>query len=436
MQIKKYRGADMAEALQKVKEELGAEAIILSTRQVRGGGGKFGLFGKPMLEVTAARDLEGGGGGNGDIPDPLAAQPRWSKLQSFLKGGHPAQAAGRGLMQQIMARNRIETRQLLTPLQDDIQELKEVLHAVGDAHQAAMREEEDISQIRADLGEMRHMVHQLTAHSAGLREENFPENLVVLFQQLIFNGVEEKFSRRLVEEAMRNIPSQEMDDFSYVKIFLARMLMKIIKVTGGFRADPERQKVVALIGPTGVGKTTTVAKLASEQMLKHKKQVALITVDTFRIAAVEQLKVYARIMGMPISVVNSKGELRQAIETHANCDMIFIDTGGRSQRDELQMSELRKLFGGEDGIELVLTLSATTKDTDMTDITRRFGSLPLSSVCFTKLDESTTYGSIFNHSIRFKTPIGYLATGQKVPEDIEAATKERLVDLLLNISGG
>jgi flagellar biosynthesis protein FlhF len=100
------------------------------------------------------------------------------------------------------------------------------------------------------------------------------------------------------------------------------------------------------------------------------------------------------------------------------------------------MSELRKLFGGEDGIELVLTLSATTKDTDMTDITRRFGSLPFISVCFTKLDESTTYGSIFNHSIRFKTPIGYLATGQKVPEDIEAATKERLVDLLLNISGG
>ena len=156
--------------------------------------------------------------------------------------------------------------------------------------------------------------------------------------------------------------------------------------------------------------------------------------DTFRIAAVEQLKVYARIMGVPISVVNTKGELRQAIDKYAQNDVIFIDTGGRSQRDELQMSELRKLFGGEDRIDITLTLSATTKDVDLTDITRRFGELPVASVCFTKLDESTTYGSLLNHLIRFKTPIGYLATGQKVPEDIEVASKERLVDLLLNIS--
>jgi flagellar biosynthesis protein FlhF len=220
-----------------------------------------------------------------------------------------------------------------------------------------------------------------------------------------------------------------------VKIFLARMLMKIVRVTGGIRPEPQGQRIVALIGPTGVGKTTTVAKLASEQLIKHKRRVALITVDTFRIAAAEQLKVYARIMGVPIAVVNGKAELRQALESNAACEAIFIDTGGRSQRDELQMSELRKLFGGEERIEIALTLSATTKDSDQTDITRRFGELPVHSVLFTKLDESTTFGSLFNHSIRFKTPIGYLATGQKVPEDIEVASKERLVDLLLDISG-
>jgi flagellar biosynthesis protein FlhF len=139
-------------------------------------------------------------------------------------------------------------------------------------------------------------------------------------------------------------------------------------------------------------------------------------------------------MGLPISVVNTKAELRQAIADHARCDTVFIDTGGRSQRDELQMSELRKLFGGEDRIEIALTLSSGTKDSDLSDITRRFGELPIGQVLFTKLDESTTYGSMFNHAIRFKMPIGYLATGQKVPEDIEVATKERLVDLVLNIS--
>ena len=111
-----------------------------------------------------------------------------------------------------------------------------------------------------------------------------------------------------------------------------------------------------------------------------------------------------------------------------------MDTGGRSQRDDLQMAEIYKLFGDAENIDILLALSATTKDSDLTEITRRFNEIPLSGVLFTKLDESTTFGSMFNHAIRFKMPISYLTTGQKVPEDIEMATRERLVDLLLNIT--
>jgi len=126
---------------------------------------------------------------------------------------------------------------------------------------------------------------------------------------------------------------------------------------------------------------------------------------------------------------------RRAIRDFAERDVIFIDTGGRSQHDALQMSEIYHIFGGDLPIEVYLTLSVTTKDTDQSEITRRFGQIPLAGVVYTKLDESTTFGSMFNHSIRFKTPVAYLTTGQKVPEDIEVATKERLVDLLLNIAG-
>jgi flagellar biosynthesis protein FlhF len=429
MQIKRFRGADMQEALQHVKREMGNDAIILSTRQVRGGRGTFGLFGKPMLEVTAARDA---GENGGDTAGLLAALPKAVAAKARL--GRAGGSSESELLRQLLARNQVEAQSMLSPLQDEIQELKDILHQVGDSHKSAVREGVSLGQIQGEIAEIRQTLQSLSLSTAGLREAEYPENLVVLFQQLIFNGMEEKFARRLIEESAKNIPTQEVEDFTYVKIFLARMLMKIVKVTGGLRVETGRQKIMALIGPTGVGKTTTVAKLASEQLLKFRRKVGLITVDTFRIAAVEQLKVYARIMGLPISVVNTKAELRQAIADHARCDTVFIDTGGRSQRDELQMSELRKLFGGEDRIEIALTLSSGTKDSDLSDITRRFGELPIGQVLFTKLDESTTYGSMFNHAIRFKMPIGYLATGQKVPEDIEVATKERLVDLVLNIS--
>jgi flagellar biosynthesis protein FlhF len=429
MQIKRYRGADMQEALQKVKKDLGADAVILSTRQVRGGLGTFGLFGKPMLEVTAARDLEGDGE---EAKSFLASLP-----QSFMRGkGGKKGAPGQEelALRALLAKQRLETQSLLAPLQDEIQELKDVLRATGEARRAAVHDEAAIGQLRAEIADMRQMLHGLAAQSAGLRDANFPENLVVLYQQLIFAGMEEKFARRLMEEALKTILPKDAEDFAYVKIFLARMLMKIVKVTGSFQPEPGRQKVVALVGPTGVGKTTTVAKLASEQLLKHHRQVALITVDTFRIAAVEQLKVYAKIMSVPITVVNTRQELQQALASYAQKDMIFIDTGGRSQRDDVQMSELQQLFGENSAVETYLTLSATTKDTDLTEISRRFGEVPLAGVIFTKLDEAVTYGCIFNHSIRFKTPIAYLTTGQKVPEDLEVATKERLVDLLLNIS--
>jgi flagellar biosynthesis protein FlhF len=432
MEIKRYRGADMQEALQKVKKELGGDAIILSTRQVRGGMGTFGLFGKPMLEVTAARDADMD---TEEASSFLSALPQSLAKGKLLGKGKKAAGAPEELaVRALLAKQRLETQSLLTPLHDEIQELKDVLRATGDSHRTAVRDDSAISTIRSEIADMRQMLHGLASQSAGLRDANFPENLVVLYQQLTFAGMEEKFARRLMEEALKTVPPKDAEDFAYVKIFLARMLMKIIKVTGSFQPETGRQKVVALVGPTGVGKTTTVAKLASEQLLKHHRHVALITVDTFRIAAVEQLKIYAKIMSVPISVVNTRQELQQALAGYANKDVVFIDTGGRSQRDDMQMSELQQLFGGNEAVETFLALSATTKDADLTEISRRFGEIPLSGVIFTKLDESTTYGSMFNHAIRFKTPIAYLTTGQKVPEDLEVATKERLVDLLLNIS--
>jgi len=433
MQIKRYRGADMQEALRKVKDDLGTDAIILSTRQVRGGSGTFGLFGKPMLEVTAARDADGSGEEGGTSLAALTSGSAKGRLHTGLRGKAGSPAEGE-FLKQMLAKGQAETQNLLAPLQDEIFELRGLLQNASESQRGNLQDEAAIRQIRTEMADIRQLLQTMHVQSAGMRDANYPENLVVLYQQLLFAGMEDKFARRLIEESLKNIPPTELEDFSYVKIFLARMLMKIIKVNGDLQVTPGRQKVVALVGPTGVGKTTSVAKLASEQLLKHRRQVALITVDTFRIAAVEQLKVYAKIMNVPITVVNNKQEMLAAVSQFSNADVVLIDTGGRSQRDDLQMSEIYKLFGDQAQMDILLALSSTTKDADLNEITRRFGQIPISGTIFTKLDESTAYGSLFNHAIRFKLPFTYLTTGQKVPEDIEVATKERLVDLLLNIS--
>ena len=279
------------------------------------------------------------------------------------------------------------------------------------------------------------MLHILASRSSTLAEPDLPENLLLLYQQMKFSGLEERFSRRLVLEAQRNMTAEDIDSFAYVKIFIARMLMKIIKITRGLEDLKSSQKIVALLGPTGVGKTTTVAKLASEQILKYKRKVALISVDTNHKSAAGQIRSFAKKIKAAFSVVKDKADLNRVIDSYKDYDSIIIDTDGCSQRNDKQLFEMREIFDKRGRIHNALVLSATSKDNDMNEVTRKFGCMPIDSVIFTKLDESTAYGSLFNHAIRFKKPLSYLTVGQKVPEDIEVASSERLVDLLLNISG-
>ncbi|MGK5092615.1 flagellar biosynthesis protein FlhF [Deltaproteobacteria bacterium TL4] len=423
MNLKRYRVNNIQEALQQIKKDLGPDAIIVSTRQVKEGKGAFGMFGKTMLEVTAARD------------DKKSVRPKEQPLapKPNVPAYGPTNAPPSVIPPTRPVRNPDDNRLMLLPLQQELHELRELVQGLG--KQSPLRESQAIAQLKHEITEMRAMLQAMSAKSGRMKDSDWPENLLVLHQQMTFNGLEEKFATRLVQECQKNIPQEELLNFSYVKIFIARMLMKIIKTTNGIEDIKSRQRIVSLVGPTGVGKTTTVAKIASEQIINHKRKVAMVTMDTYRIGAIEQLRTYAKIINAPLSVVSGKAELDRTIAGYVDYDVIVIDTGGRSQRDEAQMYELREMFDERGRIENILVLSATTKDNELSEITRKFGAIPLSSVIFTKLDESSTYGCLFNHSIRFKKPISFLATGQNVPEDIEIASKERLVDLLLNISG-
>lgn len=430
MQVKKYTVSNMQEAIKMIKEDLGSRAVIISTRKVRKGTGAFGMFGQHALEVTAARDERTKSVNPKEYNGLLKQQEQKTEYETEILQNSPKTP------------RKIEARQataINTNLQDDISELKEMVADLRKGYRREINDSANVTHLRYELSELKNLVGTLINQSSVLREDDLHENLIALYQQLCFNGVEDKFAKRLIEEVKKKIPTQEIDNFSYVKIYVARMFMQVIKTNPSptkKRKDAAKQpKILTFLGPTGVGKTTTLAKIAGREKIEHPDiKIGLITLDTFRIAAVQQLQEYARIINVPIRVVNDRNQLDHALGEFKKKDLILIDTAGRSQRDEQQMSELRSMLTDNKSFDNLLVLSATTKDNDQVEITKRFSTIPLSGIVFTKLDESTSYGSIFNHSIRFKLPLTYLTTGQNVPDDIENASRDRLIDLLLNIS--
>ena len=208
-------------------------------------------------------------------------------------------------------------------------------------------------------------------------------------------------------------------------------IMSYFRNTAGIIVRPGYCKTVALVGPTGVGKTTTVAKLAANFALREKFRVALITADTYRIAAVEQLKTYADLIGIPIEVIYTPQELKGAMQRHQDKQLVLIDTAGRSPANQPQMMELENLLAVDSSIEKHLVLSATTKFTECLDAVARFRPSRPQRYLFTKLDEACNLGTLLSLMHHDPKPLSYITTGQNVPDDIEPADPERLTNLML-----
>jgi flagellar biosynthesis protein FlhF len=191
--------------------------------------------------------------------------------------------------------------------------------------------------------------------------------------------------------------------------------------------------VIALVGPTGVGKTTTIAKIASLGIIEKKLRVGLINLDSYKVAAADQLATYAKIMNIPFRSVTTKEELQQAVYDFSTLDLVLIDTTGRSQKDQESLLQLRHLLASVNGCRNVLMVSATTKDSDMNEVVSRFRFFAPVGLVFSKLDETSVYGCIYNTQKRSGLPLLYFTVGQRVPEDIEKASAERVADLVLDI---
>jgi len=383
MEIKTYRAATMHEALMLVRRELGPDAAVLHTREVRARR-LFGcLPGPRQIEVTASTEV--------NVPSRL---PRLSLAEQSLAPAAP-----------------LEPPPPPPPANTSAPPLaKEVQGQISDLHA---------------------MLEDLCRRSRNSGHADLPESLFRLFTDLIEADLGEELARELVERVRAEAPGTELADPLMLKARVARLIEAEVPVTGPIRVTPARRRVVALVGPTGVGKTTTIAKLAAIYRLKEKRNVGLVTVDTYRIAAVEQLRTYADIIDLPMQVVSTPREMREAIRRLDGLDLILMDTAGRSPRDEIRIQELKAFLNeaAADEVHLVLSSVAAARTLELT--AERFASVGTTSLIFTKLDEATGLGNLLSAVRKSNLPLSYLTNGQNVPDDIETAAPARVARLLL-----
>lgn len=290
---------------------------------------------------------------------------------------------------------------------------------------AKEKEETKITALQLELANMRKMIEQLLYKMPKTDIQVSP-----LFELLVKNDVDSQIAENLIKGLPDDQSAAGSDALGVRQLLLERVSNYLQKVDG-ISIPSVGTKKVALIGPTGVGKTTTIAKLAANFTIKERCKVALVTADTYRISAVEQLKTYADIIGVPLEIVYTSDELKAALYRHRDKQLVLIDTAGRSPRNDFQLAELQALLEIDPYIETHLVLSATTKYKDALDIVNKFSVCSPQKFLFTKSDESSNLGVILNLLYQFPTALSYVTTGQNVPDDIELANPHKLANLIL-----
>ncbi|MCX7904261.1 MAG: flagellar biosynthesis protein FlhF [Caloramator sp.] len=280
------------------------------------------------------------------------------------------------------------------------------------------------SDIEKEIAELKNMIENLAKNNKETKGTKKSQK-IKLKENLLNNDVPEE----IIEDILETIKKENHDGKVNTKN-LEKLLIKYI--TELLKKDDNKDfRIQAFVGPTGVGKTTTIAKLASLYSLYKNKKVGLITIDTYRIGAVEQLKAYAEILNIPFSVIYSVKDIPKVLTQMKDCDIILVDTTGRSSKNAMQIAETKKFIEEIKPDKISLVLSATTKQRDLKSIVENYKMLDYNSVILTKLDETDYYGSILTAAYYSKKPISYITLGQNVPDDIEEANSEKLIKLVL-----
>lgn len=373
MVIKKYIVKNMNEALTRIRYELGKDAIIISQRKIREKGLK-GFLKPKLIEVTAALENN-----------------------------------------KINRNNNIKNDREIESFKNSLSDLKDIISKEEEKKEFKYNKKTNYvkeNNLETEVNEIKELLNKVLKNTNKEKTEN------VISEYLKEIDIEENLIKEL-----------NIEDYENTEVFKAdfkKLLEKEISISNNSLSGR-----VVLVGPTGVGKTTTIAKLAGRMALIEKKKVGLITIDTYRIGAVEQLKTYAEIMNIPFKVVITLKEMTEAIETLKDCDVILIDTTGRSCKNTMQLSELRAFIDKVEADNISLVISAVTKNNDIDTILKGYEDINYDNVIITKLDETNSYGNLYKIIEKSKKNISYITIGQNVPDDIKVPSSNELIKLIL-----
>ena len=399
MKIRKYEARTEYEAIEKVKNDLGKDALVLNIKKISPKG-IFKLFRRPIVEVTAALD------------------DQFTKTQHQNEKKTTHYNSTDSIKENDAAHSDLSTSlQVIDEQKKTIKSLETKLDNLEGLLTKVMEKVSTESQIR------------IIDHNDKSRKYN-STILQLFYDSLIKNEVLPEIAEIILKDLDQTEELQSNNINDLVGIVYNR-IMQILGKPIPIEINNTTPKVVFFIGPTGVGKTTTIAKITAHFALNMQKKVGLITADTYRIASVEQLKTYAEIINVPVEVIYSQEELTETLDKMKNRDIIFVDTAGRSHKNFQQFQELNHLLSTIDEKEVFLVLSATTKYKDMLHIINKYSPVTDYRIIFTKIDETTALGAILNVRYFTQKPLSYITFGQNVPDDIELMSPEKITKALL-----
>jgi len=414
-----FRAPTLEEAYREMQRQLGNGAVVVRTTQVRESG-LLGFLRKPLIEVVAS------------VPVPAAGRRALSPVER--KYAANSQVGSET--------NVTDTVAYFEQLVRDAQRRMKSAPAVAEpapapAGRAAVapvlpfkrpQDEPPRDDLRREVAQMREMLQVLMAETPGA---GIPAELVPYYRSLVERGVSRNLAAALMADAVRGSDLELLRD---PRVFIERLKVEIrkrINVTGGIALTSGTCRVAAFVGATGVGKTTNLAKLAAYYAVRERVRVALITADTYRVAAPEQLRVYANIIGLPMAVANDPAEMAAAVKGFRGYDLVLVDTAGGSQFNMKQILELKEILAAAQPDEVVLVAGANTQLEELHNVVASFKCLGPGSIFFSKLDETRRFGVLLSLAAEVNLPLSYLSIGQNVPDDIVLARQSMLANLIV-----